>query len=40
MFSMINQFSIVKYAISTPARKILLEVGQGFLGGLFSPAWL
>ena len=29
MFSMINQFSIVKYAISTPAPEILLEWGAG-----------
>jgi len=36
MFSMINQFSIVKYAISTPAPENLLEWGAGiFWGGVF-----
>ncbi len=40
MFSMINQFSIVKYAISTLPRKILLEWDAGIFWGVFSPAWL
>jgi hypothetical protein len=40
MFSMINQFSIVKYAISTPAPENLLEWGAGIFWGVFSPAWL
>jgi len=40
MFSMINQFSIVKYTISTPAPENLLEWGAGIFWGVFSPAWL
>lgn len=36
MFSMINQFSIVKYAISTPAPENFAGMGRGhFLGGVF-----
>jgi len=42
MFSMINQFPIVKYAISTPAPENFAGMGRGhfFGGGVFSPAWL
>jgi len=36
MFSMINQFSIVKYAISTPAPENFAGMGRGhFFGGCF-----
>jgi hypothetical protein len=36
MFSMINQFSIVKYAISTPAPENFAGMGRGhFFGGVF-----
>ena len=36
MFSMINQFSIVKYAISTPVPENFAGMGRGhFLGGVF-----
>jgi hypothetical protein len=40
MFSMINQFSIVKYAIFTPTPENFAGMGRGHFWGVFFPAWL